>query len=51
MKKQSVSTIFLVLGAVWTIMGFLFYPNSGIWPLGVIFLIVGMIIKVGSVKF
>ncbi|WP_299336420.1 hypothetical protein [uncultured Psychroserpens sp.] len=50
MKKNSVAVIFLTLGIIWTIMGLAFYPDTGIWPLGIIFLIVGMIIKIGSVK-
>ncbi|MBO6607493.1 hypothetical protein [Psychroserpens sp.] len=50
MKKNSISVIFLTLGIIWLFGGLLLYPDSGIWPLGVIFLIVGMIIKIGAVK-
>jgi uncharacterized membrane protein len=39
--------IFLVLGAVWLIVGLLIYQNSAVWPLGFIFLIIGLIGKFG----
>ncbi|MGB0347313.1 MAG: hypothetical protein ACPGGA_07500 [Balneolaceae bacterium] len=45
MKKERMYSVFLVLGAVWMIIGFVIYPNSSIWPLGLIFLIVGFIGK------
>ena len=40
---QKVYEIFLVLGAVWVIVGLLIYQNPAIWPLGFIFLIIGLI--------
>jgi len=45
MKNQKHNNIFLVLGAVWFIVGFIIYKNSAIWPLGLIFLIIGLIGK------
>jgi len=50
MKKKDSITVFLVLGAVWLIVGLLIYPNAGTWPLGLIFLIVGLILKYGPSK-
>ena len=41
MEKQKIYDVFLVLGAVWFIVGFLIYQNSAVWPLGFIFLIIG----------
>lgn len=41
MSKTQASGIGLVLGAVFTIMGFA-YDNSGIWILGLIFLSIGL---------
>lgn len=35
--------IFLTLGIVWFIVGFVIYGDSDIWALGFIFLIVGLI--------
>ncbi|NOZ73844.1 MAG: hypothetical protein GXO90_00460 [FCB group bacterium] len=43
MKKIEKNDIFIVLGAVWVIMGLVIYPNPAVWPLGFIFLIVGFI--------
>ncbi|SDS18183.1 hypothetical protein SAMN04515667_1592 [Formosa sp. Hel1_31_208] len=51
MQKNSTSIIFLTLGLIWLIVGLFIYPNSGVWPLGIIFFIIGIIIKIGSVKF
>ena len=45
MEKQKIYDVFLVLGAVWFIVGFLIYQNSAVWPLGFIFLIIGLIGK------
>jgi len=45
MKNQKVNTIFLVLGAVWIIVGLLIYQSTTLWPLGFIFLIIGLIGK------
>ena len=35
--------VFFVLGAVWVIVGLLIYRNPSVWPLGLIFLIIGLI--------
>ena len=45
MKNQKINDVFLVLGAVWVIVGFIIYPNPAVWPLGFIFLIIGLIGK------
>lgn len=45
MKNQKINTIFLVLGAVWLIVGLVIYRNPSVWPLGFIFLIIGLIGK------
>jgi len=50
MEKQKVYDVFLVLGAVWVIVGFLIYQNPSVWPLGFIFLIIGLIGKFGHKK-
>jgi len=50
MKNQKVNDVFLVLGAVWVIVGFIIYQNSAFWPLGFIFLIIGLIGKFGPKK-
>ncbi len=50
MKNQKLNDIFLVLGAVWFIVGFIIYKNSAIWPFGSIFLIIGLIGKFGQKK-
>ncbi|MBT8178490.1 MAG: hypothetical protein HKP60_05150 [Eudoraea sp.] len=47
MKNQKINTIFLVLGSVWVIVGLLIYQNKAIWPMGFIFLIIGLIGKFG----
>jgi len=44
MKKiESSYAIFLTLGIVWFIVGFVIYNNYNIWPLGFLFLIIGLI--------
>ncbi|NOY22074.1 MAG: hypothetical protein GXO70_01000 [Acidobacteria bacterium] len=50
MKKENVYDVFLVLGAVWLIVGLLIYRNPAVWPLGFIFLIIGFIGKFGRKK-
>ncbi|NNF21528.1 MAG: hypothetical protein HKN67_06275 [Saprospiraceae bacterium] len=45
MKNQKLNNIFLVLGTSWIIVGFLIYQNDAVWPLGFIFLIIGLIGK------
>jgi uncharacterized membrane protein len=47
MKNQKLNDVFLVLGLVWVIVGFIIYQNSSVWPLGFIFLIIGLIGKFG----
>ena len=48
MKNQKINNVFLVLGTVWVIVGLLIYKNPAIWPLGLIFLIIGLIGKFGQ---
>jgi membrane-bound ClpP family serine protease len=43
MNKKNINSVFIVLGAVWLIVGFIIYPTSSIWTLGLIFLIVGFV--------
>ena len=50
MKNQKVNDVFLVLGLVWVIVGFIIYQNSAVWPLGFIFLMIGLIGKFGGKK-
>jgi len=50
MKNQKAYDVFLVLGAVWIIVGFIIYQNSAFWPLGFIFLLIGLIGKYGRKK-
>ncbi len=45
MERKKINDIFLILGAVWVIMGLIIYPNPAVWPLGFIFLIIGLIGK------
>jgi uncharacterized membrane protein len=40
---QSSYGIFLTLGIIWFIVGFVIYNDSDIWPLGFLFLIIGLI--------
>ncbi len=47
-KKKISYDIFLVLGVVWTIVGFIIYGNANLWPLGFVFLLVGLIGKYGG---
>ena len=47
MKNQKINSVFLVLGAVWVIVGLVIYQNSAVWPLGFIILIIGLIGKLG----
>ncbi len=48
MEKQRVYDMFLILGAVWVIVGLLIYQNPAVWPFGLIFLIIGLIGKFGQ---
>ena len=45
MRNQKINSVFLVLGAVWIIVGLVLYQNANVWPLGFIFLIIGLIGK------
>ena len=47
MKNQKINNVFLVLGAVWVIVGLIIYQSTTLWPLGFIFLIIGFIGKFG----
>jgi hypothetical protein len=47
MKNKKINNVFLVLGAVWVIVGLIIYNNSSVWSLGVIFLIIGLIGRFG----
>ncbi len=35
--------VFMVLGAIWLIVGLIIYKNMSLWPIGGIFFIVGLI--------
>jgi len=48
MKKDEAAAVFLTLGLIWVIVGFIIYQNSAIWPIGFIFLIIGLILKVSK---
>lgn len=50
MKNQKLNAVFLVLGTVWLIVGLIIYPDSKVWPLGFLFLIIGLIGKFGRTK-
>ena len=50
MKKEIIYDVFLTLGAIWLIVGLLIYQDGAIWPLGFIFLLVGLIGKFGRKK-
>jgi len=50
MDKLNGYNIYLVLGAVWLIVGLLIYKNPSIWPIGIIFLIIGLISKYSHPK-
>jgi len=50
MKNQEINNVYFTLGAVWIIVGLIIYPNPAVWPLGFIFLIIGLIRKFGSNK-
>ena len=41
--KKSAYEVFMVLGAIWLIIGFIIYKNASLWPIGAIFFIVGLI--------
>ena len=49
-RKVKIYDVAIVLGAVWVIVGLLVYPNPAVWPLGFIFLIVGLIGRYGKRK-
>jgi hypothetical protein len=48
--SRTTYNLFLTLGAIWVIMGLVVYPNLAVWPLGFIFLIIGLIGKFGHKK-
>jgi len=41
--KKSAYEVFMVLGAIWLIIGFIIYKSASLWPIGAIFFIVGLI--------
>ena len=41
--KKSAYEVFMVLGAVWLIVGLIIYKNMSLWPIGGIFFLVGLI--------
>ena len=41
--KKSAYEVFMVLGAVWLIIGLIIYKNMSLWPIGTLFFIVGLI--------
>jgi len=45
MEKRRAGEVFIVLGAVWLIVGLVIYDNLPVWQLGFIFLIIGLIGK------
>jgi hypothetical protein len=42
-NKKKTNEVFIVLGFVWFIVGFVIYQNSSVWPLGFIFIVIGLI--------
>jgi len=40
---QSSYGVFLTLGIIWLIVGFVIYGDSQIWPLGFLFTVIGLI--------
>ncbi len=40
---KSAYEVFMVLGAIWLIIGLIIYKNMSLWPIGAAFLIVGAI--------
>ena len=41
--NKSAYEVFMVLGAIWLIIGFIIYKNMSLWPIGTILFIVGLI--------
>jgi len=41
--KKSHYEVFMVLGAIWFIIGLIIYKNASLWPIGTTFFIVGLI--------
>lgn len=50
MMKKKYFDVFLVLGLVWIIVGFVIYKNTALLPLGALFLIIGLIRIFGKQK-
>ena len=40
---QSSHNVFLTLGIVWFVVGFVIYDNAKVWPLGFLFIIIGLV--------
>ncbi|MCF7833121.1 MAG: hypothetical protein K9N05_06065 [Candidatus Marinimicrobia bacterium] len=41
--QKSNYEVFMVLGAIWLIVGLIVYKNASLWPIGAIFFIVGLV--------
>jgi len=41
--SESTYRVFLTLGIIWLIVGLIIYDDAGVWPLGFIFLVIGLI--------
>jgi hypothetical protein len=50
MERRKASEVFIVLGAVWLIVGLVIYDNLPVWQLGFIFLIIGLMLKLKKRK-
>jgi len=47
-KKEVAYNVFISLGAIWLIVGLVVFHNTSLWPLGFIFLLVGLVGKYGK---
>ena len=47
-KKEVGYNVFITLGVIWLIIGLVIYKNTSLWPLGFIFLLVGLVGKYGK---
>ena len=41
--SPNINSAFITLGIVWFTVGFVIYADSDIWPLGFLFLLIGLI--------
>ena len=44
-KKEVRYNVFITLGIIWLVIGLVIYKNTSLWPLGFIFLLVGLVGK------